>query len=507
MRRFTSRALTAIFAVGALSSCATRIPIPYLKPSVSRLPPGALANVYLIVECPTLPGTESYSKNAFQREEDLPVHLNVDRLATSLSKAIAARGGRLAAYSLQSDQVNFYAEALHPSSLLIVRLKNPAIHQDRATEQKEIKRGRSTVKTVVPYWQMSGKMDVEANLVLYPSREPLSSIQKTITTSHRYETEGSDKQRSRMDDMADTLIDQILREPLTTMLPVSVVTRYRTLYVSDDDPSSKEALAAAKRDQWEKAMPVWKARTAAAPTDWKAQWNLGVWAEHRRDFTAARGYYKSAQEISRSSKEAPTAWDALYADLDKPIDLQNNAPDTAQTWFKQRLAVLPFSDVSTSMDGPANVRKLTQSMLTKCGYAPLPLEEVDSVLRDQGFTQGGQLKAATPEQLAAWLKADYLLFGHLENFDEFTLGIIGRKNVSGTFKVWSAEKKDFLWTRDGRVSRTATVSGTKAADVGFGFLQQLVGSWADKASHQPMSEESAYFVADQLSELPRRPIP
>lgn len=96
--------------------------------------------MYLIVERPALTGTASHSKTAFQLEEDLPVYLNVDRLATSLSKAITARGGRLAAYSLQGDQVNLYAEALRPSSLLIVRLKNPAIPQDRATEQKKLKK-------------------------------------------------------------------------------------------------------------------------------------------------------------------------------------------------------------------------------------------------------------------------------------------------------------------------------------------------------------------------------
>lgn len=67
-------------------------------------------------------------------------------------------------------------------------------------------------------------MDVEASLLLYPSREPLTSIQKTLTMSHRYETEGTDSQRTRVDDTANSLIDHVLRDPdRRCRLPLSPV--------------------------------------------------------------------------------------------------------------------------------------------------------------------------------------------------------------------------------------------------------------------------------------------
>lgn len=125
---------------------------------------------------------------------------------------------------------------------------------------------------------------------------------------------------------------------------------------------------------------------AAAPTDWKAQWNLGVWAEHARDFAAARRYYASAQEnaddkrlLRPGTRSMPTWTNRL---------ISRAMPRTPLKPGSISALGLPFSDVSTSMDGPANVRKLTQSMLSKCGYEPISLDEVDQVLRDQVPREG-----------------------------------------------------------------------------------------------------------------------
>ena len=104
-------------------------------------------------------------------------------------------------------------------------------------------------------------------------------------------------------------------------------------------------------------------------------------------------------------------------------------------WFATRIAVLPFSDEVNSVEAPVMIRRLVFERLRQGGYALVPLEEVDIALRRHGFSQRGQLKNINPQQLAEWLSVSRLLYGHLDTFDNISLGIAGRRAVGGDLSL------------------------------------------------------------------------
>src|SRR5438093_580184 len=87
----------AVFAAG----CGYRVAIIYLKPRGDASLQAAIANVYMIVARPQIPGAETLTKLGLHREADLPIELDVDRLGQAVSAQLAARGGRLSAYRVR----------------------------------------------------------------------------------------------------------------------------------------------------------------------------------------------------------------------------------------------------------------------------------------------------------------------------------------------------------------------------------------------------------------------
>ena len=497
--------LSAVFFAG----CGYQVAITYLKPRQPSTSQASIANVYLLVRRPPILDADTHSKFGFLSESDLPVDLDINRFAAQVALFLRDRGGRLAAYRVQKTQGDeVFSEGLKPSSILVVEFAKPELSEDHDTEEREEKDGDRTVKKVIDHWTVKASMGVSTALYRYPDNALLGSGQKNLDSSQTYDKPGESALRSRYVERVRLVTDEAADWAVKAAIPIDIVTRTRKLYAVSSDTTSATAAEAASAQHWNQAVPVWEARLEADAKDWRDAWNLGVWSEGQRDFSSAVRYYRTSQAAAMGDPDAPTpeVWSGMMQDCDQPLGMTDNAPDTSQSWFAQRVAVLPFTDVSTSIDGPLNVRRLTHEALAHSGYDTLPLEEVDRILKENGFTQGGQLTATTPQQLAQWLKADLLVYGHLEKFDEITLGLFGWKRVAGSYKIWSRAKNDYAWVSEKRVSRLSLTTAKNGSEAGWGFLQQLVSSWVQKAVHAPMAEESAYYVEQQLVEFPRRPV-
>src|ERR1700690_63497 len=110
-----------------------------------------------------------------------------------------------------------------------------------------------------------------------------------------------------------------------------------------------------------------------------------------------------------------------------------------------KVAVLPMDNESNDLDGPTFVRKLMQDNLAARGFRVLPLAEIDAQLKVQGFTDGGQLRATTPQKIGEWTGADTLLYSTLENFDYINVGIYAQRRVKILAKLVSAKTGAKFW--------------------------------------------------------------
>jgi len=482
--------------------------VSYLQAPDRQSTIDVLQNVYVLIHRPPPLNEQSFGRSGAVSEEELPAQLDVTALASRLSRELQRRGGRLGAYRVISgDSADPFLARLHPTSILRVEIDPPALSDTVVQKefQEKIKDKKVTVKR--PEHQVSGNMRVRLQLTRASDGAELRRYDTRLEKFQSFNDDGKDKKAERRQTLAQDLFTQVSDKPLAAVLPVDVVSRQRRLFDISGDSVTARACRDAEQGRWSEAAQIWKNRLAQNPRQWKMAWNLGVYAESQRDLEAARRYYRQSEElaVAHEKRKPSMSWENVYADLQDPLIARPMEADPNAAWFNQRIAVLPFTDMTNSVDGPINVRRLTQQALLSKGYAQtLPLSEVDDRLREHGFTQGGQLKAATPAEIARWLNADLLVYGDLEKFDEFTLGILGWKRMTGSYEVWSRRDQNVFWTNQQKVSRASFASGKKNA-WWVSALQQLASSWADKASGAPMSEESAYFVQELLLPFPVRP--
>src|SRR5580704_4914006 len=88
-----------------------------------------------------------------------------------------------------------------------------------------------------------------------------------------------------------------------------------------------------------------------------------------------------------------------------------------------------MSNDTNDLDGPVFVRQVLFNTLAQRGFTLVPLTEVDAKLKVQGFTDGGQLKATTPQKIAEWIGADGLFYSTLEDFNYIILGYYAQRTV------------------------------------------------------------------------------
>ncbi len=168
----------------------------------------------------------------------------------------------------------------------------------------------------------------------------------------------------------------------------------------------------------------------------------------------------------------------------------------------RRLAVLPAANETTDLDGPPYIRKLIFNRLRSFGYQVIPLEEVDAKLLAQGFTEGGQLGAATPQKLGEWIGADTLFYINIENFDYITVGFYSQRRVKISGKIVDAGTGERLWEAEREGSTRFLATNRKDAEVQF--AAQMAIKMVEKTAHTPLQAESLKAIIQLVDSIPRR---
>jgi len=157
---------------------------------------------------------------------------------------------------------------------------------------------------------------------------------------------------------------------------------------------------------------------------------------------------------------------------------------------------------SNDLDGPIFVRKLIQDGMAVRGFYTLPAADVDTQLKTQGFTDGGQLRATTPQKIGEWVGADTLLYCTLEDFDYINVGFYAQRRVKILAKLVDAKTGERLWEAE-REGSTRMIAGDKK-EVERVFAAQLAVKAVEKIAHTPLQPESRVAVQRLLNALPYR---
>lgn len=513
------RSAVILCAVCALAACGpSRVSVTYPRPDTPRRRTlsRALGNLYVLIRKPeTMKNTIANRtlKKAIRAllpfgETSFPV--DSYHFASKLRRSIESRGGHILAYRVTRDawRDDPYLRSLEPSGIMVVDFRSLRIK--RTKTEKETKRKNKKGEMVTRkarYWKFEALMGLKVELVSEPGGEVLAEfpvfVKLTDQVTRRPKTEVTRAQWYKRSQKK--LLARAAAKAAGKLGKIPSVRLQRALHKDKKDPVSKAALKAAFRDDWERASELWVERYAADKTRWRDVVNLAVAAEVRHEFAEAERLYKKAREAAGPDPEAKkVGWDKTLGELRQALDAVGTRSRASVAWFEAPLAVLPFSDATASVDGPMVLRELVQETLKESGYNTLPLDEVDTALRLQGYSQGGQLKGVRARKIAGWLEARRLIFGHVAHFEEITLGIYGRRRVAGRLRLYDHGKGKYTWSGD----RPAVNEGPIARSGGeaLGRLAgQLARGMFERIAGKPLGRECAQFARQNLETLPLRP--
>ena len=167
-----------------------------------------------------------------------------------------------------------------------------------------------------------------------------------------------------------------------------------------------------------------------------------------------------------------------------------------------KVAVLPMDNESNDLDGPAFIRTLILQGLARRGFRVLPPQQIDEQLKVQGFTDGGQLRATTPQKIGEWTGADTLLYSTLEDFDYINIGFYAQRRVKIFSRLVDAKTGTKLWEAEREGTTRVVVADKKQAEQQFAV--QLAAKAVEKMTHLPLQFESRMAVERLLNTLPYR---
>ncbi|OGS07376.1 MAG: hypothetical protein A2270_00190 [Elusimicrobia bacterium RIFOXYA12_FULL_51_18] len=479
------------------------VKIPYFLPAGGGIieTRRALSSLYISLKYPPQPEESFLGNIVGNLLNDPAAEFNNYALAEKIAGVFSGPGGKVLAYrvSRSTGDGDPYVKYFNPSGVLELKLSDPRFSvekEDRSSEYYDKNRQRQTVKSTVWVYQAY----VGAEIKLYSG-----SYVKALDTAHETfgcAEERSDAELSPAEWYAENE-DRILNDAAVKLYARYIgreVLRSRVLFRKKGDKESAKASDLARRGKWAGAEEIWS-RRLSGKNDWRDALGLAVSAEVRKDYSAARDYYLRAREASAGDKEAlSTKWGEILEDLEVMLDTGSAAAQASgEDWFAPEAAVLPFTDETTSIDGPPMLRAIIADALKTAGYRVQALEDTDKILLARGFTQGGQLGAADRAELCKWLGVERLFYGDITDFGEIMAGVYNRRMIKGSVTLWDLKAGDFIWGISPSVVRVST---SKSFFGGIFF--QLAKGMAERMKNKPLAYEGTVFAGKVIEALPNK---
>lgn len=427
--------------------------------------------------------------------------------ARVIDQGLARTGGAVLAYRVvrERSDTDPYISDLQPTATLFVEIEHADVDENEVKKHVQKKDSEGNITTEeVSEWIYEGFVVCVFRLQTFPEDNTVLKNQIKLRVKKKYSHKLSE---SDISELIHGMYLNAGQKIVWHLSPASVV-RYRMVFRTKDDKNSLKAYKLSKKGKWTDAEKIWKERLASGKGNWQDMMNMGVSAELARKNDTALRYYHQAQENSAGNKATKNIpWNVIFDDLAKSIIQGSALPESARRWFSRRVAVLPLSNDSVSLDGPELIRKVVFRIFQEGGYDAIPLTEVDRILMSNGFTEGGQLRATTPEKISEWLHADWLIFGHIDDFNKINVGIYVKKSIKGRFSLWDAAEGSELWASNRSVVVSSLPLEISKGGILAHFLLNIATSWIESLTDKPMGAEALQFATINMDGLPFKPSP
>jgi len=392
-----------------------------------------------------------------------------------------------------------FAARLNPASLLEVTLGAPSVSANKETRETvytDKQKKRQILKTTV--WVYSAHVTGLIKFSAYPAMEQRDLYSDTFV----YTEERSDNSKSAADFYAaneEKLFSLVCTGIVRRYLGQPVL-RYRQVFFKKGNAELKTAADHAQRGRWPQAKEVWE-KQLHTPDGWRAAFNLAVAAETEKDYAAAAGLYRQAREKSGGDKEARiVGWAGIFSDLEYMLAVSTAPAPGGTSWFSLRTALLPFSEETASVSGPLMVREMLADAIKGAGYKLQDPAETDRILREHGYSDGGQLGAVAKGDLYKWLGVERVIYGNISDFGEVMAGLYNRRVVGGSFIMREEGAQAEVWTHRETVAKVKTPKNFAS-----GMVSQLAKGLWERMKNKPLAEEADLFVKRVAESLPNKP--
>jgi len=168
-----------------------------------------------------------------------------------------------------------------------------------------------------------------------------------------------------------------------------------------------------------------------------------------------------------------------------------------------RLAVLPFENGSNDVKGAEVTRKKLYEALIKGGYEVLDLEKTDSLLREAGVTDGGQLRAVDLSKIAevlgtrTFVKGEVRIYYQGMSVEIFPPGLFFKREVKLKVTVLDALTEKILFEKERGNRDIRRVEDDKKSS----FLENLADSAVKNAVSDTIYSGAEWMAGNIAKDL------
>jgi len=188
----------------------------------------------------------------------------------------------------------------------------------------------------------------------------------------------------------------------------------------------------------------------------------------------------------------------LYSCASAPLKPKHTTP------FPEKLALLPFDNMSVDIDASFIMENLLESYIDSAGFDLQDRKITYERLKLIGISDGGQLNSITTQELGKLLEADALIYGEVREFNNKNIGVYYSRTVEVYIKLVDSKTGEILFETIKRKSNSKLGLSKEAA------LDNLKTGYAQKAletiTKSPLKEEAdevARMLAKELSKFRR----
>jgi len=486
-----------IFMAGCGNYRYVRVSYPSAQPNQDMR--SALGYLYVVVK--TVSNKKIKITNNLLKSLMGGSHFDVNGilLAKAVSQNFRAKGAGIAAFRfVDAKSMKFdLAGKIKPQGILEINLSKPAVLINEVEREIEYydKKTKETKIGTSKMWVYEADLKTKVKLISFPALTVLDDWTVPIKYKEEHNSKYANKE-TWFEGAQKKMFEHVQNKFSARYFGVPILKNRRVFY-KKKDKESKKAYKLSQKKKWNKAENIWFKRIKEK-SDWRDIVNMGVSKELKKEYSSALEYYRLAQKKSSHDKEAKgIRWGGIFRDIDFALFGRIKLGKKTFKWFDYKIAVLPFSSEVVSMDGPVMLRKMIFEGLKESGYNILDIEKIDTLLREKGFSDGGQLTRVAKRKLCKWLNVDAIISVNVTDFNDIMAGLYNKRKVAGELIFWSlADRENILVLSEEVLKIKMPKSLVK------GFLGQVAKNWFEKLKNKPLAYESSVFSRQIIGKFP-----